>query len=186
MPTINRVIVDWTGFVGAPGVSVFYRGAVFPDIADITAFFANLAGYFPGSVTIQLRPQGDTIDVATGVINGIWSGAPQAAVSGSSTGDYASPVGAVVNWLTTAIVAGRHLRGKTFLVPLSGSAFDSDGSLDPTHLAGIKSAAAQYITDSGGDALVYSKPRPGVPGSESAIYAATVPDKAAILKSRRD
>jgi hypothetical protein len=111
-----------------------------------------------------------------------------AAVALTGSGTYAGGAGAVVNWVTGTFHAGRKVRGRTFLVPLVGNAFQSDGTLGPTFQAALQAAATTLATSSP-TPVIFSKKGPagGTSTTVTAIVSgATVPDRTAILRSRRD
>jgi hypothetical protein len=122
-------------------------------------------------------------------------------LSGTATGAYAGNAGAVVHWLTSLIVGTRRVRGRTFLVPMIGSAFESNGSLTSTALNTINNAAAALITAVGTGMVVWSRPVvahtkydpktgqgtgvAGRSGTYGAVTGSRVPDLAISLRSRR-
>jgi hypothetical protein len=98
----------------------------------------------------------------------------------TGAGSWSSPVGAVINWLSGSYVAGRQLRGKTFMVPLIGSQFDQG------HLL----AASKSEFQGSADALVLNAPLMRIWSRKTGIVrpvsTALVPSKAVVLRSRRD
>lgn len=190
MAVLNRIRVSWTGFPGAPGLSTFYNvsGTAPVPVAAIRQFFQDLNAFLRSNTTITVHADGDDIDDADGTLSGSWAHTPApAAVTGSaSTGVYAAPAGAVVNWVTGGIVNGRRLRGKTFIVPLATGAFDSDGSLGAFRTT-LLTAANTLLTSAPGLAVWHRPSAPGaVDGSSALITSASVPDLVAVLRSRRD
>jgi hypothetical protein len=196
MATLRVIKCVWTGVSGLPGVNTFYATSdPSSPTTPIRAFYDAIKAQLAPGVSIQVPSSGDTIEETTGEITGSWSvtPAPAVVVSGGS-GVYAAPVGAVVNWHTDGIVNGRRVRGKTFLVPLDGDAFQSDGSLGVTAL-GVIRAAADALAAAADPISVWHRPTlasPGPPpvynadGEGFTVNAASVPDMAAVLRSRRD
>lgn len=190
---IDKLISRWTGFSGAPGFTVMY----FQDTqttapADMRAFWDGVKSALPTNVTITVDGSGDTIDEATGDLVSVWTGTAPAPVVGTGAGVYAAPAGAMVRWNTAGIVAGRRVRGKTFLVPAISAAYAGDGSLDAADITVIQTAADALIAAAGSTPVVWARPFAGgvgVParvGSFHNITTATIPDKAVVLTSRRD
>jgi hypothetical protein len=137
-------------------------------------------------VTISFDPFGDIIDDSTGALTGSWTaGSTPATVTGSSGSVYIAPSGLVVNWQTGTIVAGRRLRGKTFLVP--GPNGSADGTPTTANLSTLTTAATTLIASTGG-LRVFHRPNPvgSSTGVSALATAAQVPDKFVILRSRRD
>lgn len=207
---IGRMRLNWTGFTGAPGYSNFY----FRDFSegDLTQAMVNGFGSrleslistiqtrLPSTVTIQIDPTIDVVDVPTGNLTRSLSYTPLAARVGQATGNYSAATGGVINWNTAGVHNGRRVRGRTFLVPYGGSALGPNGTLDDTLRTSLIGAINTFI---GVDATkpgvlgVYARPvkagtnPDGTPraASEGAWYSVTSfthPDKVAVLRSRRD
>src|SRR5674476_946106 len=111
--------------------------------------------------------------------------------------NYAAPVGMCVDWNTGVVMDLHRLRGRTFVVPCSGAQFDVDGSPLSTAVSGLQSAGDALIA-ADGNLMVWHRPRAAkaADGSRPAVTAraggyanvttAHVPDKAVVLRSRRD
>ena len=157
-----------------------------------------MKGFFPPDVTVAIEPQGDIIEDTTGVLTGSWVGLQTADMIGGNLGAYAAPVGAVVTWVTGTILDGHRVKGRSFLVPLGGAAFDDTGSLESGTLASIRNAGTTLIAAEAGNFVVWHRPRaaaaatptrPAVTaraGGHAVVTACIVPDKACVLRSRRD
>jgi len=183
--TIQKNVVTWTGFPGAPGYSVFYAlpGGGFVDA--LHTFFQTLNGAFPANVRIQVAGSGLEINQATGVITGTWSGTTPALVTCTGGGNYAAPVGTSVNWLTSTVVGGKFVRGRTFLVPMASAVFDTDGSISATALSQIQTAAAALVTAGTDYFVAWHRPVAGSGGVAANITGSLVRDRASVLTSRR-
>lgn len=199
MTEIARVTVNWTGFTGAPGfTNLYFRGATSQPIdqatvdAAITKVDAWLAAWqsrLPATVTVVTDSSVEVIEDTTGELQGFFAGTPGAARVGSGTGNYSAASGAVANWYTEIVRNGRRIRGRTFIVPVAGNFLATNGSLDDTSLTGLRTSTATFITRTGAAYLVVWG-RPTTPlatdGVSAEVTAFTIPDKAAILTSRRD
>lgn len=194
-----RITARWTGFPGAPGYSNFYfasgwnDGGLFNEEAEILAnrvadAFRELGSVLPPSVNIDIDPEVPVIDSDSGVASDFISIEPPNTVSGSGASDYfTGPSGAVVTWRTNDLRNGRRIRGRTFLVPLSNGAYDEDGTLRPGAITNIRAFADTMIGGAlSGDLGVWSRPVGGSGGVFASVVNATVPDLAAVLRSRRD
>lgn len=186
MANIERIRVAWSGFVGGPGVSTFYATDAASLLAPLRAMFNSMAGRFPGVVTHTFPSSGDTIDATSGALVSAWVGSAPAPTTGTDTGGYAAPAGAIIRWQTGTIIHGHRLVGRTFLVPLAKSNFDVDGTLLGTSISSISAAVQTFVTASAGNMVVWSRPGGGTAGGFSAVNSAVVPDKSMILRSRRD
>lgn len=192
MSPIARIKVRWSGFIGGPGVSTFYCLDPATFRPALITYWQASKGDIPQTVNLVLESQGDILDDVTGEVTGGWVAGTDVVMSGGSTDPYAAPSGVCVTWLTNTVVDGKHLRGRTFLVPIGRGAFDLDGSLTPASLSAFQSRAATLAASNPGQFLVWHRPIPaGQPhgprnGSSGAVSAARVTDKVAILRSRRD
>lgn len=191
---ITRITATWTGFNGAPGYSNFFFNAfgggdvVDLEVGRVRAFFNALAIRLPSSVTVNVDGEAAVLDEASGELIGYANASEQpAAVIGSGSGSYSGPSGAVIHWQTDAVAKGRRLRGRTFLVPLSGAVYESDGTLTAPVIEDIQDAADLLIGDgTGPELVVWSRPVDGAGGTIGTVTGHRVPDMAAVLRSRRD
>jgi hypothetical protein len=200
MATIQRVRAEWSGFVGAPGVSTFYTVGAAAFLPALHAFYAALSSILAPPVVISIDDFGDELEDTTGVITGSWTSDPVAAIVSTQSGvaTYSAATGAVVEWLTQLPLLGRRRLGKTFIVPLGASAYDDNGSLSDGALTVLRPAAAQLVTASESVFMVWSRPfkgkpatatkpeRPAHDGRATAVTGSRVPDMAAVLRSRRN
>jgi len=186
--TMNRVRVVWSNWPGAPGYSNFYVGTTITDHTPIRTFFQSLNGILPAAVTITVPTSGDQISEATGLITGSYSatvtgGAVNGAAGNSAA--YAGMAGGQVQWQTSAVINGRRPLGKTFIVPLYNTAYDSNGSLSSAAVTTLQAAGAALIAALSGEMKVWSRPRPSIAGANVTVTSARVPDLAIALRSRR-
>ena len=75
------------------------------------------------------------------------------------------------------------------MVPLAPtSAYQSDGSLAVAGLASMQTASSALVNDATGMAFtIYHKPTPGgTDGYGATVTSASISDKVAVLRSRRD
>lgn len=193
MTTLQRVRCVWQNWPGAPGYTNFYESASVVDHTGYRTFFNALVALLPNTITIQVPGSGDIIEDTTGSIVGSYSFAVPTVVTGTSSAAYSGGSGAVVDWLTSGLVAGRRPIGRSFIVPLTSTAFDTGGSLLTTTITTITNAATAMIAAMAGEFKVWSRPKAagpgGVPsaraGSQHAVIAARIPDLAASMRSRR-
>lgn len=186
--TMNRVRVLWQNWAGAPGYSNFYVGTTITDHTPIRSFFSSIAPHLPAGLTITVPTSGDQISEATGLITGAYSatvtgGVVQAAAGNS--GAFSGVSGAVCEWQTTAIVAGRRPLGKTYIVPCYSTVFDANGSLSSGTITTFQNAGTALIAALSGELKVWSRPRPSIAGLNATVISCRVPDLAVTLRSRR-
>lgn len=198
MATLARIRVALTGFTGSPGVCTYYFLDTATAVDSLHTLWTSYALSMPDEVRVQVESIGDTIDGATGAVNGTWVASPVAVITGAGAGNYAAPAGATVTWLTAGIVHGHHVRGRSFIVPLSGDSFAGDGSLQDAFVSTQSAASAAFILAQSASFMVWSRPFPGTPavpgrpanpariGSNHLVVGTRIRDKAAVLRSRRD
>lgn len=155
-------------------------------VTDITDFFDDISDYFPSALSWTIPSSGDSIEDASGAIDGFWSTTGGGTVQGTGGGGAAFPngVGLRVRWRTAGINNGRRVVGSTFLTSLLGSAFDTNGTIGSAALGAVQ-ASADLLAASGA-LLIWSRPDPGsTNGFSSAVTSAEVPDRVTALRSRR-
>lgn len=199
MTSVYRVTALWNGFQGAPGYSRFS----FDNLVDaaslnaagseLTTFFTAMRAYMLTTWSIQVQPQVDEYDMATGVLLGSHlMTSPPAAVSGqvAAATNWVGGAGACVTWNTGLIFAGRRVRGRTFLVPLAGQG-DVDGSLLPAFLSAMGPAATTLAQATAAKLAVWAKTYDGstppqqTGGILADVVSGTIKDATSTLRSRR-
>lgn len=194
MVDIDRGIVSWsgTGLVGS-GVSVFYATPGGAVMNHLKTFFSAIAGWLPSTVTISFPTTGDTIDDTTGHLVGSWSGAVNTPVTGGANTPYSNRAGVAVGWLTNVIVppggiykTSHRVKGRTFLVPLAGTIWDSaDGTLSGAGLSSLNTSATALISNCAGHLQVWHRPSPGgSDGRAATVLSCRIKDHSAALLSR--
>jgi hypothetical protein len=196
-----RVKLRWSGFNGGPGYSIFHFQGLDNEqpsealaqtaVGQIEDFAGAILNLVPKIVTLQVMPDVEVIDETNGDLTDVLSATPGPAVTGnaSSFENYASASGAVVTWRTAGIRNGRRVRGRTFLVPLTSSAYAPDGSLADSALTALNTASAAMVGSFGGPVLgVFARPTgpAAVDGIFHPVRSHSINDKVAILRSRRD
>ena len=182
-----RYVVEWSGpSIEGLAVSVlhFMPGAP-PAPADIQSAFLNLATAIPTNVVLTFPTGGDEIDETTGQLVGGWSsGAAPAPVSGVNSPNAAAGVGACVTWNTGAVVGGRRVRGRTFIVPMEAGMYEPDGTINAQPLSNLVTFSTGLIAL--GLAVWHRPTGPGASdGSSHAVTSAKISDRVAVLRSRR-
>lgn len=182
MVDMNQFRIEWTGAAGLPGVSTFYNVGTPQDfISKAKTFFEAVKAFIPNDVTITFPSTGNVVNVESGNVVATWLAGQADPTLGAGSGTYAAPVGAVINWNTSLYVAGRRLRGKTFLVPCVGGVYDSAGRITTANMPILRNAA-NALTGGSSPMCIYS-PSHRV---QADVTTATVPQMAAVLRSRRD
>lgn len=159
-------------------------------VAAMRAFFQSHAAYIAGIVTISWDGVGIEKDTTTGTLIGVTAYTPPAAVTASGSGTVALPAGSSVRWNTSSVVNGRMIRGRTFIVPLVTTSYESNGSLTATYITASTAAAAQVRTSSLASGTwsraIWHRPVNGAGGATGEVMSSSVKDVVAVLRSRRD
>ena len=186
--SFTKITAVWSGKTGLPGyTSLRWNGEL--DAAGATTaaaamrvFFNGLAEYIPQGVTISWDGLA-TIHGTNGAMTGDVSYTPPSSVTCSGTSAYSAASGAVIHWNTGLFQNGRRFRGRTFIVPLS-NAFQTDGTIADTFRSTLVGLAATLAVSGSGLVVFGGSPTTGY--VTSTVTGVSVPDRAAILRSRRD
>lgn len=186
MADMNRLRVTWSGATGLPGVSTFYLPDTLTNVSSFVTFFNAIKAGFPAGVTWTIDAQGDVINDTNGQLVGAWVGTGASSVASTGSSNYAAGAGGYVTWLTNEIIAGRRLKGRTFLCPMDSGQYDNNGTLLNSSRATINAAATSLIAASG--LLVWHQRTGNIPntGSSHPAVAGVAPDRVTLLRSRRD
>ena len=160
----------WQKSIGAP--------------AAIATFFDTIKAAMKNGESVYVPNTGDTIDVASGAINGTWTSGTSSTVVFTGSNQYASGVGTRVAWLTNGIRAGRRVRGATYLVPLDASVYFTDGKIVGSTVTAIQGAANALLAALPGTLCIYSRPSGALPGQSSPVQSALVNGQVSWLRSR--
>lgn len=105
-------------------------------------------------------------------------------ITNTGAGSYAGGAGFSITWQTAAVVVGKRVRGRTYIAPVVASIYDTGGTLATTQLNAYRTAATTFA-NSIPRPVVWSR-RPGGIFAVSQMSGATIADKVALIKSRRD
>jgi len=196
MVNIARVKVEWSGAgVTGGGLSQFYSTADGYDLAlAVDTMFDGLCAYLPPSVSIHIPAGGEVLDSATGDLVDTWAGAPGSTQPGRSTGPFSIGVGCRIVWETNGRTNNRRVRGSTFLVPLSGAVYDTDGTIAGGMKDIMQGHAETLVSSLSNQLVIWTRPvpassDPGAPparaGGVNSVLSVTMPDKVSWLRTRR-
>lgn len=200
--TMNRMRVTWSGLGVGPGLSTFYFGDTTTDMGALKTFLTQMCFYLPNSATFTIGGGGDKINETDGKIVGTWVATNGGTSTGSGgTGTYSGVSGFCVNWLSSLIVNGSRVQGRTFFVPASSNLYENNGTIVNGTLTTLQGQAQSMIVAYAGEFRVFSRPfagkaadpgppiKPAIPprvGASAQVITARIPDIAVILRSRRD
>lgn len=171
------------------GVMTLYFDATtqaVPNVAAIKSALSAAAIIFPTALQFTVPNSGDIIHAADGLLVGSWTGSGGGTVGGGGGGSAPQGVGACIGWSTDAIVKGRRLRGRTFLVPMSQGVFDGNGL--PTGQVTSSGTTLANALIASGPLTIWHRPttKGGTDGSGGHVTSARVRQHGAFLGSRRD
>lgn len=184
---MREILVDWTTPAGGGKVSVFYFGeatAASAQRAALGTMLGTIDAEMTNDVTWRVRTDGRMVDEATGQLTSLWS------ESTAQNGTGASPLPSLpdasqvlVRWLTSSVVSGRLVRGRTFLPGLTANTL-SDGNVGSS-LVTIITNAAQALVAANVGLGVWHRPGPSGPGQLLPVTSAGCWNEYAVLRRRR-
>lgn len=201
---ILRITALWSGFTGAPGYSNFhfatdpgfFDGGLFGDAEQVAAqaaadrvraAFQAARSFIPQGVNVNIESEAEVLDSDTGEIVGFGEVEADTVTGLGGAGGWSAASGAVVNWRTNDYRFGRRIRGRTFLVPLAGGAYQADGTLSGDGRTAVQEFGTTMVAGGAAPEFgVWSRPRDGAGGVFATVTSSNVPDMAAVLRSRRD
>ena len=205
MSQMLKVKARWSGFQGSPGWTNFYfrdaaegffsQTQANDAVAKVNTFFVAAKPLLTSAVTITIQTDVEVVDDADGTLDSVFNvTAPAAIVGTNAVATFSGPTGAVITWRTSSVHNSRRVRGRTFLVPTSTACFQNDGTLDNTHRTNLTTAATALADQAGSpDLVIWARPKKDPvtkaitsPGASFNVTGVTVPDLAAVLRSRRD
>lgn len=184
----------WDGIPSGTGVTqlafLWDGGAVDSTLSDLHNFFNAITAQLPATVGVTVHQEADLFDPASGDLEGTVTAATALPrVVGTGSGTYANGSGCSVIWETGSIARSRRCRGRTYLVPLVGSAYQSDGTLAAGTISAIQGAANAIVTSTAARSQglqVWSRPNAKYPsGVINQVISALVKDQPAGLQTRR-
>jgi hypothetical protein len=191
-----KVQARWNGWAGAPGYTNLYfetsdplSGGAQQAVDNVRAFFATIKDFIPGACSVLVSPTVDMVEDTDGELDDtITVATPPLVVTGGSGATFAAVAGACITWKTAGVVAGRRVRGRTFIVPMSANQYQADGSLVDAAIPILVGAASALRTATGPTFVIWHRPTgsPASGGSSFAVTAQSISDKVSYLSSRRD
>lgn len=205
MTVMYQVVVNWSGFQGAPGFTNLYATTTDPLQAGADAFATGVntlitswANTLPGpNVKVQVDPAVKLIEDTDGELVDILNlTSPPASHAGALGGNFSAATGFCIDWLTSTVVFGHRPMGRSFVVPISTEAYQNDGTIVDASLTAQRTSAGVYAASTVFHPVVWTRPRKADPehvppitaraGASTRISAARINDRVAVLRSRRD
>lgn len=197
--TFIRIKINWTGFVGSPGYTnlnferinegAWTQPDVDAAVTKVQTWLASVRLIQPPVVISGIDPAVSEHDEQTGDIVSFWTATPAAAAAGTNVGTaFTSGTGYCINWQTGGVRNGRRVRGRTFVVPITGSMYESNGSFINAEVASWRAQAITLASDTNGVRLGIFAHTPNALIPDGGIYDVTgvsINDRPAFLTSRR-
>lgn len=192
MPNVLKYQVSWSNFPGQPGVSTFFFQPSTSDFTPVRTFFEAIKGRLVNGLQLAYPSVCDLLDVASGQVVGVQSATVLANTTSTATTQlYAGSAGSIVKWVTNGFVNGHRVAGRTFLVPLPSTEFNTSGQIATASQTAIQAAAQAMITSMNPNFVIYARPKKATPtdpkrdGSVWPVTTAVVPNLAYVQRSRR-
>ena len=193
MAPLLRTRARITGTTGLPGLSTFYWIPTTAGSTEATAALAGVRSYFEAvkgllapAVTITYDQAVDVINDATGVLENQLTATAQSATTstGTASAPPANQLGLTLN--TGQVVAGRVLRGRTFLGPVDTGAFTAGGVPTGTAKTTLGTGGAALLAVGPPDLAVWHRPKNGSGGLALGVVGVAAATEVWVLRSRRD
>lgn len=180
-----RVRTVFNGVQGSPWLStMFFASETFTAADAVTAvgqFWTSIQTLQGNDITWATEGDVETVDAATGQTTAVESTTPQTGAGSAATPLISIASQGLVRWRSGFYIAGREVRGRTFIPGLTSTAVD-DGSVAAGTRTDIQTAADALIADANSSLVVWSRAHGQQPNAESASVWANF----AVLRSRRD
>lgn len=184
---VREILVDWTTPAGGGQVSVFHfieATAVASQRAALSTFLNSIDNNCTTSTSWSIRQSGRDVDTATGALVASWGDSTSYTAPGSIAGSpVADATQGLIRWNTGRVVAGRFLRGRTYIPGIS-SASIANGNLLSTTQTAFATAGAALVT-AGVQLAVWHRPKAGSGGEAWAVQTASAWQEFAVLRRRR-
>jgi hypothetical protein len=183
--TIDRVTIELTGGPGGNGITTFYAldgVAAQPAVKALALSWRNL---LPDDILLNVPNSGDKLNEETGELVGSWTGGSVGGGTGVDVGPWSAGVGCYISWRTAGFVHGRRVRGRTFIVPLGGNAFETTGLPKTTTVTALGIWATTLVEATPGNMVIWHRPTDGAGGSKHPITSLNVPTVGTSLRTRR-
>lgn len=190
MPNMFQIRTITNGFTGAPGYTQHYFDASGETLGAqaasdaVRTFWESVAVQMPTSWIYSIEADVSVLDDSTGDLVDIESTTPLTQSVFGDAAAYAGGVGAVTKWVCNEVHGSKRLVGRTFVVPLNSTKYDSTGTIVASALTAIRNAAAALAAQA--DFGVWGRPVGGANGLFGKAVASNVRDHVAWLSSRRD
>lgn len=185
---MHELIQNWTTAAGGGFKTVTYwdgAGAIATQRAALHQFCMDIRGQLANSVTFFQDNSGRIIDENTGTLLGLWNDATAYGNVGNGGAQCVPDSSQVLmRWNTNVVVAGRFLKGRSFIPGLLQTNVTS-GNLGVTSTGVFQTAGNTLIAVAAG-LVVWHRPPPGGSGGVFSDVQTCQPwPELAVLRRRR-
>jgi hypothetical protein len=187
MSGIRELHTRWDGVAGAPYWTTIRQTTVGTKTADDfrDAWFDFLDGFhgsWANQVTANILPEVTVIESTTGELIDTET-VDLGVIAGTDTNPMLPrATQGLVRWGTDTVLAGRRLRGRTFLPAFTENSNSDDGAPDSSVVSGMNGGISAFIGGMNGELVIYSRTHL----SGGAITQGRFWTEWASLRSRRD
>ena len=190
----TELLTIWTGATGLPGytktryVGELTGGQLTSAGTNLRTFWDSIKALIPSIVTLTIQPTASFHEDNGDLIGESAIATPPTAVVGTGAGAYLAASGFLILWNTGVVNGGKKIRGRTYFVPMTANAAQSDGTIVEANRTVVQSAANALVLSTPAIGI-NSRARAGNPGAVDTtvlVISANVPDKQVVLRSRRD
>jgi len=199
--TVNILTTHIAGDIGGAGICRLHftnGGATIATSSDANTAAASMfdmwngaKALFPNNINFTCDPIVQAVEESTGGLQAeVAITTVPGQIFGTTSFDYAAGVGARGYWHTNTVKGRRLVRGATFFVPLTASAFTSGGQVAGGTITTLIAAMGDYagaLVSGSLQGVIWSRPTPANPsgGLAAPIAAWSVSTVPAGLRTRR-
>lgn len=183
-----RVTTRFAGPEGAPWFSTFhFAGTALPDAAEAVVstelFWIELRTLIANNVQMTVGFDGvQDVDPSTGQTIAVHYPEERIVAGGGLGSALPQATQGLIRWRTGVFVAGREIRGRSFIPGLTSAAQAATGNPGQSLIDAVEAAVPQVIASVDNGLGVYSRTR----GQFESATAGTLWGEFAVLRSRRD
>lgn len=189
---IIRIITRWSGgLVVGGGITQLYFGQVDgteQDAADaVGVFWDALEDTYSNQVSWAMDAQVAIFDETDGSLMGATTVTPAGPGAGTRTTNALPPSNqGLVQWSTAEVHGNRLVRGRTFLPGMLEENSTAGGAPESFYIDTVAAAAQALVDDADSGLVIWARPIGSRPGAAGFVTQASVWDKFAVLRGRRD
>lgn len=187
MAVLREIITDWAGNGVQSNTVMFFRAD--QPVADqrtaLKAYWDGVKTVVSNQYSFTIRQEGRELNDGDGSLSGAW--AVGTSLAGTGT-DNSQPVPeaaqALCRWATGVVVAGRFLKGRTY-IPGIAQGYSQQGQVLATARTAIKTAGDNLAASATGF-VIWHRPAPGGDnGQSAAVTSSSVWQEWAVQRRRR-